>query len=127
VSSKLTIKDGFQEDRASYRRHDRYKEEMKEAAEKALEARFREFFLAQIAEQQPSGLLWTNPSQEVGQQQMVTMPPPVLAQANTSCAQSSVASTTAQTYPVDCVSISTPCLLLYPVGRAGKMKEVAKA
>jgi hypothetical protein len=26
VSSKLTIKDGFQQDRASYRRHDRYKE-----------------------------------------------------------------------------------------------------
>jgi hypothetical protein len=52
VSSKFTIKDGFQQDRASYRRHDHYKEEMKEAAEKALEAKFKEFFLAQMAEQQ---------------------------------------------------------------------------
>jgi hypothetical protein len=58
---------------------------------------------------------------------MVTMPPPVLAQANTACDQSSVTSTTAHPYPVDCISASTPCLLLYPFGRAGKTKEVAKA
>jgi hypothetical protein len=58
---------------------------------------------------------------------MVMMPPPVVAQANTACAQSSVASTTAQPYPVDCISISTSCLLPYPVGRAGKRKVVAKA
>jgi hypothetical protein len=50
--SKLTMRDGFQEDQASYRRHDCYKEEMKEAAEKALEAKFKKFFLAQVAEQQ---------------------------------------------------------------------------
>jgi hypothetical protein len=67
IFSKLTIRDGFQEDRASYRRHDYYKEEMKEAAEKALEAKFKEFFLAQMAEHQQSGLLWINPSQKVGQ------------------------------------------------------------
>ena len=30
--------------------------------------------------------------------------PPVLAPANTACAQSSVASTTAQPYPVDCIT-----------------------
>jgi hypothetical protein len=48
MSSKLTIWNGFPEDRASYRRHDCYKEEMKE---KALEAKFKEFFLAQMAEQ----------------------------------------------------------------------------
>jgi hypothetical protein len=67
MSSKLTIKDGFKEVRASYKRHERYKEEMKEAAEKALEAKFKEFFLAQMAEHQQSGLLWINPSQKVGQ------------------------------------------------------------
>jgi hypothetical protein len=39
---KLTIKDGFQEDRDSYRRHDHYKEEMKEVAEIALKAKFKE-------------------------------------------------------------------------------------
>ena len=79
VPSKLTLKDGFQQDQASYRRHDCYKEEMKEAAEKALQDKFRDFFLAQMAEQQQSRLLWIAPSQEVGQQQMVMMPPPVLA------------------------------------------------
>jgi hypothetical protein len=34
--SKLTIKDGFQQDRASYRKHDRYKKKLQQAAEKAL-------------------------------------------------------------------------------------------
>jgi hypothetical protein len=58
---------------------------------------------------------------------MVTMPPLVLAQANMACAESSVASTTAQPYSVDCISITTPFLLLYPINRAGKTKEVAKA
>ena len=59
--------------------------------------------------------------------QEVVMPPPVLGQASSACAQSSVASTTAQQYPVDTIMTNTPCLLLYPVGRAGKTKEVAKA
>jgi hypothetical protein len=40
--------------------------------------------------------------------------------------QSSVASTTTQPYLEDCISVSTPYLLLYLVGRAGKMKKVAK-
>jgi hypothetical protein len=62
MSSKLTIKDGFQQDRTSYKRHDRYKEEMKEVAEKELEAKFKEFFLAQMAEQQQSRLLWITPA-----------------------------------------------------------------
>ena len=38
-----------------------------------------------------------------------------------------VASTTAPPYPVDCITSTTPCLLLYPIGRARKIKEVAKA
>jgi predicted AAA+ superfamily ATPase len=42
-SSKLTIRDGFQDDQASFRRHDHYKEEMKEVTEKVLEAKFKEF------------------------------------------------------------------------------------
>jgi hypothetical protein len=57
---------------------------------------------------------------------MVTMPPPVLAHANTACAQSSVASTS-KPYSVDCISITTHCLLLYPIGRAGNTKKVSKA
>jgi len=68
-----------------------------------------------------------NPSQEVGQQQMVVMPPPVFGQASLACAQSSATSTIAQQYPVDTITSITPCLLLYLVGRAGKTKKVAKA
>ena len=68
-----------------------------------------------------------NPSQEVGQQQMVVMAPRVLGQAISACSQSSAASNTAQPYLVDAITSITPCLLLYPVGRAGKTKEVARA
>jgi len=75
MSSKLTFRDGFKEDRSTYKKHDRYKEEMIQAAEKAAESKFKEMF-AQLAEQQ-SWQIWMNPLQ-VGQQQsgqMVTMPP----------------------------------------------------
>jgi hypothetical protein len=47
----LTIKDGFQQDQASYRKHDCYKEEMKEVVEKALQSKFREYFQAAVAEE----------------------------------------------------------------------------
>jgi hypothetical protein len=120
LSSKITIKDGFQQDRDSYRKHDRYKEQLQEAAEEALKSKFRQYFRAAVVEEQHSRLLLINPLQEVGQQQMVTMPSPILAQAN-------MASTTAQRYPIDCISVTTPCLLLYLIGRAGKTKKVAKA
>ena len=101
---------------------------MIEAAEQVAEPKFKEM-LAQIAEQQQSRQIWMNLLQ-LGQQQsgqMVTMPAPVLAQVNTTCAQSSVASTIAQPYPVDCITSTAPCMLLYPIGRATKTKEVAKA
>jgi hypothetical protein len=67
-----------------------------------------------------------NPSQEMGQQQMVVLQPLVLCQASPACALSSDASTTAQQYLVDTITSITPCLLLYPVGRAGNKKKVAK-
>ena len=92
MSSKLSIKDGFEKDRARYRSHDRYKEEIVAAAENAMEARLKDLFFATLVEQQQSGLLMINVSQEV-----------------------------------DTIMSNTPCLLLYPVGRAGKTKEVAKA
>ena len=66
VSSKLTFRDGFEEDRSTYKRHDRYKEEMIQAAGKAAESKFKEMF-AQLVEQQ-SGQIWMNPLQ-LGQQQ----------------------------------------------------------
>jgi hypothetical protein len=107
--------------------HDRYKEEIMAAAKNAMQAKFKDLFMATIAEQQQSRLLMLNPSQEVGQEQMVGMQPLVLGQASPACAQSSAASTTAQQYPVDTITSITPCLLLYPVSIAGKTKEVAKA
>ena len=79
MSSKLSIRDVFEKDRARYRSHDRYKKDIVAAAENAMEARFKDLFFATLAEQQLSGLLVINVSQEVGQQQMVVMLPPVFA------------------------------------------------
>jgi hypothetical protein len=97
------------------------------AVENVMQAKFKDLFMATLAEQQQLGLLMFNPSQEVGQQQMVVMQPLVLGQASPACAQSNAACTTAQQYPMDTIMSITPCLLLYPIGRAGKTKEVAKA
>jgi hypothetical protein len=62
----LSIQDGFEKDRARYRRHDHYKEEIMAAAENAMQAKFKDLFMATLAEQQQSGLLMFNLSQEVG-------------------------------------------------------------
>ena len=115
--------EGFENDRSRYRSHDRYKEEIVAAAEIAMEAKFKDLLRATVVDQQ-SGLLLFNSAQEVGQNQLVVMPapPPVLAQPST-CAQSSVASTTGELYPVDRITTTTPYLLLYPIGRAGKTKK----
>jgi hypothetical protein len=50
LSSKLSIKDGFKKDRARYRSHDRYKEEIMAAAENAMQAKFKDLFMATLAE-----------------------------------------------------------------------------
>ena len=44
MSSKLSIRDGLEKDRARYRSHDHYKEEIVVAAESAMEARFKDLF-----------------------------------------------------------------------------------
>jgi hypothetical protein len=64
----LSIEDGFEKDRARYKIHDRYKEEIMAAAENVMQAKFKDLFMAILAEQQQSGLLMFNPSQDVGQQ-----------------------------------------------------------
>ena len=48
MSSKLTFREGFEEDRSTYKRNDSYKEEMIQAVEKAAESKFKEIF-AQLA------------------------------------------------------------------------------
>jgi hypothetical protein len=57
------------------------------ATENAMQAKFKDLFMETLAEQQQSGLLMFNPSQEVGQQQMVGMQLLVLGQTSPACAQ----------------------------------------
>ena len=52
MSSKLSIKDGFEKDRARYRSHNHYKEEINVVAENAMHAKFKDLFIATLAEQQ---------------------------------------------------------------------------
>ena len=46
MSSKLSIKDGFEKDKARYRSHDCYKEEIVAAAENAKQAKFKDMLRA---------------------------------------------------------------------------------
>ena len=66
LSSKLSIKDGFEKDKARYRSHDCYKEEIVAAAEHAVQAKFKDMLRAALAEQ------------DVGQQQLVPVAPLVI-------------------------------------------------
>ena len=66
LSSKFSIKDGFEKDRARYRSHDRFKGEIVVAAENAMQAKFKDLLRTTLAEQQQLGLPMFNPSQEVG-------------------------------------------------------------
>ena len=52
LSSKLSIEDGFEKDKARYRSHDRYKEEIVAAAENAMQDKFKDMLRAVLAEQQ---------------------------------------------------------------------------
>ena len=80
-----------------------------------MQVKFKDMLRAALAEQ------------EVGQQQLAAVAPPLIGRASLACAQSSAASNTALPYLVDAITSITQCLLLYPVGRAGKTKEVARA
>uniref|UniRef100_K3Y197 Uncharacterized protein n=1 Tax=Setaria italica TaxID=4555 RepID=K3Y197_SETIT len=105
VFSKLTIKDGFERGMATYKSHSRYKDDLREAIEKALE---------------------TSGEPNI-QMPMVMMSHPLLGQASTQVyAPSNVGSMIAQPYPIDSIRINTPCSLCFLVGRAGKTKEIAK-
>ena len=52
LSSKLSIEDGFEKDKARYRSHDRYKEEIVAEAENAMHAKFKDLLGATLAEHQ---------------------------------------------------------------------------
>ena len=51
LSSKPSIKDGFEKDRARYRSHEHYKEEIVAASENAMHTKFKDLFMATLAEQ----------------------------------------------------------------------------
>ena len=55
VSSKLSIRDGFERDRATYRSHCRFKEDLQAAAEKVFMDKFQTYFNAVVHMQQASG------------------------------------------------------------------------
>ena len=48
----MSIKDGFEKDKARYRIHDRYKEEIVAAAKNAMQAKFKDMLRATLSEQQ---------------------------------------------------------------------------
>ena len=49
LSSKLSIKDGFEKDKARYMIHDCYKEEIVAPAENAMQAKFKDMLRAALA------------------------------------------------------------------------------
>ena len=48
MSSKLSIRDVFEKDRARYRSHGRYKEEIVAVTENAMQAKFKDLFMATL-------------------------------------------------------------------------------
>ena len=61
LSSKLSIKDGLEKDRARYRSHDRYKEEIMAAAENAMQARYKGFVHGNTCETAAVGATYVQP------------------------------------------------------------------
>ena len=62
MSSKLSIKDGFEKDKARYMIHDCYKEEIMAPAENAMQAKFKDMLRAATARAncvQPVARGWT--------------------------------------------------------------------
>ena len=61
MSSNLSIRDGFEKDRARYRSHDRYKEEIMAAAENAMQARYKGFVHGNTCETAAVGVTYVQP------------------------------------------------------------------
>jgi hypothetical protein len=111
VGSQMPWKHGFLKDSTSYKKLDRYKKTLKEKIEEKVNTLFENKFMALIQ----------NLSQEHGS-------PPLHLLAPQAANLSSMGSTTGlgTWYPVDDITVYTPCRLHIPLGRVGnKIKEVA--
>ncbi|KAL6595059.1 hypothetical protein ACP70R_048162 [Stipagrostis hirtigluma subsp. patula] len=113
IGSRVSWKAGFSKDGNMYKKRDRYKEEIKEAAERAADKALKENFANYLIEHRA---LLGDEGGLIGA---------VLSQHGTQM-PSSVGSNQ-QTYPVDAIQDGTPCALHVPFGRSGNMTvEVAK-
>jgi hypothetical protein len=104
-------KQGFLKDSTSYKKHDRYKKSLKEKIKDKVNMLFKNRFMAfiQNLSQQPSS-------------------PPLHLLAPQAANPSSMGSTTglATWYPMDDITVDTPCHLHIPLNRVGnKTKDVA--
>lgn len=110
LSSKTSWKVGFPQDAPSYKKRDKYKEQLSDK----IYAQVKEHFYS-LAAENPTAFprLFPDSQQPTQSAQQTTNVP------------SSVGSVQTSTFPVDSITGPTPCSLVVPIGRAGKTKEVA--
>jgi hypothetical protein len=108
VGSQMPWKHVFLKDSTSYKKRDRYKKALEEKIEEKVNTLFENRFMAFIQ----------NPSQEHGS-------PPLHLLAPQATNLSSMGSTTSTWYPMDDITVDTPCRLHIPLDRVeNKIKEV---
>jgi hypothetical protein len=111
IGSQMPWKHGFLKDSTSYKKRDRYKKTLEEKIEEKVNMLFENRFMTFIQ----------NLSQQEGS-------PPLYLLAPQAANLSSMGSTTGlgTWYPMDDITVDTPCHLHIPLGRVGKKtKEVA--
>ncbi|BAD53094.1 hydroxyproline-rich glycoprotein-like [Oryza sativa Japonica Group] len=110
LSSKPSWKIGFPHDAPSYKKRDKYKEQLSYK----IYAQVKEHFYSLVAKN-PTAFPRLFPD---GQQ-------PTQSTQQTTNAPSSVGSVETTPFPMDGITGPTPCSLVVPIGRARKTKEVA--
>ncbi|BAD87600.1 hydroxyproline-rich glycoprotein-like [Oryza sativa Japonica Group] len=110
LSSKTSWKVGFPQDAPSYKKRDKYKEQLSDK----IYAQVKEHFYS-LAAENPTAFPRLFPN---GQQ-------PTQSAQQTTNVPNSVGSVQTTPFPVDSITGPTPCSLVVPIGRAGKTKEVA--
>ena len=112
VASQMSWKQGFPNESSSNKKRDRYKKTMEEAIEEKLNTMFENKFMQFVQNLNQGGQMDLLPI-ETRQQVTQNRPPQLLANV------SSVASTAAlgTWYPMDDITVDTPCRLHIPVGR----------
>ena len=126
VASQMPWKHGFPKDGSSYKRHDRYKKTMEETIEEKLNTMFEDKIMSWVQSLNQEGQLdFLQPEQR----EYMTQNRPRHVMGPPTMNLSSVASTSpalGTPYPVDDITVDTPCRLHVPLGRVGnRTKEVA--